>query len=224
MHESIREGLLARYKTKGYTVARESIHYLRCEAIAREIAAAWRTNERLGNIRDPWRMGLEILDRWERMLALPRYAKDTEKARRTRLAEIFGLPGQAVLYTLVADRARAAVGDRFIAIEHIPVAVAVIHVPNGSYPFGTVAPGVPWSSNVARALVLVQKLAGDTEGAFYEAMGKLTQTLDPILPAWMTFDWYREPVSGGISVVDGPSKAGFFLDDDHNLDNCVFDA
>lgn len=223
MHAVIRDGLLATYRAKGYTAERGTVHFVRCEALARELAAAWRTNERLSYIRDPWRMDETMLARWERMLVLPRSSKDTLFSRRARLAAIPALEGQAVLYTLVSERAREAIGDRFIAVEHIPLASAVVHVPDGTYPFGTVDPSSPWSSNVAHCLVLAQKLPGDTEGSFFEAMGRLVAALDPILPAWMTFDWYREPDTGGTAVPDGPSEAGFYHDEP-NLDLSVFDV
>ncbi len=77
---------------------------------------------------------------------------------------------------------------------------------------------------VAHILVRIQKPAGATEAMFYEAAGKVAPALDPLVPAWVTFDWYRAPLSTPINVVGGPSAGGFYLDDEHNLDNNVFDV
>lgn len=219
---AILEGLLDRLKTQGYSVETTSVHYVRCVALAREISATWGTLTRLGHSRDPWRMDITTLERWERMLKLARRAADTEYSRRSRLANLFALSGLPTITSLVQTIAARTVGSRYIAVEHIPVASARITVPSGSYPFGSVVSGAPWSSTVCHMLVLCQKLAGDTEGSFYEAMGQLMAALDPVMPAWMTFTWYREAISGWTSIPDGPSKAGFYCDDDHNLDNNCF--
>lgn len=218
----ILEGLLASREARGLSVETGSYGYARCVALAREIEATWSTSARLGQSRDPYRMDLSVLERWEKLLKLPRSRRDTERARRRRLANHESLIGQATITSLVAAQAAITVGERFVAIEHIPLAGAVITVPDAGYPFGAVLAGAPWSSSVCRTLILCQKLAGDTEGSFYEAMGLLVAALDPIMPAWMTFDWYRTPESAPIAVTDGPSMAGFYLDDEHGLDNNVF--
>ena len=73
-------------------------------------------------------------------------------------------------------------------------------------------------------LVRLQKPDGFSEGEFYEQAGKVTSLLDDVLPAWCTFDWYRAPTGGpAVTVAGGPSAGGFYLDQDHNLDNHVFD-
>lgn len=221
---TILEGLVASYEAKGYTVDPDSILFARCVAAAREIEASWSTSARLGHSRDPWRMSLETLERWERMLKLPRRRTDTEAVRRARLANNFSLVGLPAITSLLQAQAALTVGTRLVALEYIPIALARVTVPSASYPIGIVVPRAPWSSTVCHVLFLCQKLAGDSESSFYEAMGQLTAAVDAILPAWMGFAWYREPVSTPIAVAGGPTKAGFYLDDEHNLDNNIFDT
>lgn len=221
---AILEGLLSSMAAKGYSTEPSSIHYVRCMAAAREIAATWSTNARIGHCRDPWRMDIETLVRWEKMLKLPVTRADTVYSRRARLANHFTLVGLPTLTSLCEAQARLAVGSRFTAIEHVPPASVNVTVPDATYPFGTVSTAAPWSSTACMMIVLCTKLDADTEGSFYEAMGRLTAALDPLMPSWMTFHWYRRPVSTPIAVAGGPSMAGFYLDDEHNLDNCVFDV
>lgn len=196
--------------------------YITNMAIARAISAAWGTNRRLGNLWVADRMPLDIIERWERIMALYPLPTDTEDDRRTRIEEHFARFGQATLSDRVEALLTEKLGDVFVAVEYISIANANILVPDATYPWGAVG-GSPWSSTVAHILVKLQKPTGMSEGAFYEEAGKVIQLLDPILPVWTTVDWYRAgPVS--VSVSGGPSAGGFYLDDDHNLDNEVFDA
>lgn len=190
---------------------------------ARAIAAARSTNQRLANIWDSRRVTGHAIARWEKIRGITPLPGDSDNTRRARLAAIEAQAGinptHAVLTTLLS----AALGSVFVGIEYISVANAVINVPDGSYPFGTPNTASPWSSTVAHILVRVQKPTGMTEGQFYEAAGRVVSVLDPIVPAWAYFDWYRNgPVS--VNVSGGPSGGGFYLDDDHNLDNEVFDV
>lgn len=200
----------------------DTVAYAECLAIARQIAAAWSTNQRLANVWDPARMSVDILERWEAFLALNPSPSATVAARRTRLAEHFARFGRAAVTGELSAALEAAIGDAFVAIEHISFANAQINVPDGTYPWGSVGT-VPWSSTVCHVLVRLQKPTGWTEGEFYAAAAEVGRVLDPILPAWATFDWYRPgPVS--VVVSGGPSAGGFYLDDDANLDNQVFDV
>ena len=113
----------------------------------------------------------------------------------------------------------------FVAIEYISTANAVIHVPDTSYPWGTVVAGAPWTSTVARILVLLEKPAGYSESDFYAAAAKVAPAIDGLIPAYCTFDWYRgSSAYPAIEVSGGPSRAGFYLDSPENLDNSVFDV
>ncbi len=190
--------------------------------LARALSAAWGTNVRLGNLWTWDRASIEIVERWERILAFVPLPTETEPDRRGRLVRHFARFGRASFHGALHSRLVDAVGDAFVAIEHISFANALVTVPDGTFPWGSPSIYAPWSSSVAHVLVRLQKPAGYSEAEFYSAAAKAIETLDPILPAWATVDWYRPgPISSAVS--GGPSAAGFYLDDDHNLDNEIFD-
>lgn len=200
----------------------ESIVYVNNMAIARAIAAAWGTNNRMGNMWVPTRMSYETLVRWEKIMAIYPPPNATVSQRRARVElnlSHFGQPtNSGRIYTLLS----LALGEAFVAVEYIDISNAVIEVDDGSLPWGSVSLTTPWSSTVAHILVKTQKPAGWREVDFYNSVGKVSQVLDPILPTWTTFDWYRAGPTP-VSVTGGPSGGGFFLDDEFNLDNQVFD-
>lgn len=196
--------------------------YIECLAIARAIASAWATNQRLANMWTPERMGVDVLARWERFLGLTPAPEDTEDERRARVMAVFERFGRAAISSEIAAALIEQIGDAFVAVEYIGYANAYIQVPDGTYPFGVVG-SVPWASTVAHVLIRLQKPTGWTEGDFYEAAAQVGVVLAPMLPAWCTYAWYRpgpifSPISGG------PSAAGFYLDDPSNLDNQIFGA
>jgi len=202
-----------------------SIVWLENHAVARALVVdGWCTNERLSYQRDPDKM-TDMLPRWEKNLAIrpPPNATENErrtevKRRRRRLLDATGL--HARLYTTLLTN----IPSYFVAVEYISLANANVHVPDGSYPWGTVADGAPWTSTVAHILVRLQRPAGATEYEFFQAASRVVELIDPILPAWCTLDWYRAPSIGTpINVVGGPSAGGFYLDEP-NLDILVFDV
>lgn len=206
-----------------YSTSQDSAVMVENLAFAREIAAAYEANKRLANQFDPSRM-TESLDDWTKMMKIVVRAGMTDAQKRDAVAAVFSRVGNDILRTYVEPLLQAALGGVYYDIEYIPYASAVMSVPDGTYPWGVVTPNAPWSSTVCRVLVRLQKLTGMSEGEFYEEAGKVFQVLDNLLPAWVTFDWYREPATGTpIVVAGGPSAAGFYLDDDHNLDNSLFD-
>jgi hypothetical protein len=208
------------YDTKTAT----SAVYVENLGIARAIARAWETNERLSYLWDPDRMTVDILVRWEKILALPVAPTDTEPTRRDRLKALSAAIAEESISSLLTTKLQAALGAVFVAVEFIPIALANIGVPDGSYPFGTVKPGYPWHSSVAHILVRVTQPAGYRDDQFYDAVATIASLLDPLLPADMTFDWYRAPEIGApIVVAGGPSAAGWYLDE-RNLDESIFDV
>lgn len=220
----IHESLNAQRGTAYDATNSETVVWVENMAIARAITFdGWGANARLANQRDPARM-TDMLPRWERIFKIVPSPSASDAERRLavqRRFERFGkTSNHARLTTVLSDE----LGDFFVAVEYISLANAVVNVASGSYPWGTPNPLVPWSSTTAHILVLLQKPAGASEGQFYEAAGKVALLLDPALPAWATFDWYRAPESTPIDISGGPSMAGFYLDDEHNLDNNVFDV
>lgn len=202
-----------------------------CENIvaARAIAAAWGTNQRLAYVWDPKRLTASLITRWEKILALTPNAGDSDVTRRARIAAVFALWGVQPTHQAIVDLLTAAMGSVFVGLEYTSVANAVINVPNGSYPFGVTTNAVPWSSSVAHILIKTQLPSGMTLGQYMQIVALVPPTLDPIVPAWVTFDWYM-PGTTSVNVSGGPSAAGFYLDDSqtpglhNNLDFEVFDV
>jgi len=202
---------------------RETIAYTIDTSAARALSAAWGTNQRLAQLWDPRRMSEDVLARWEKILALAPLAGESEGTRRTRVEAVLARFGSPAWASAISAQLTAEIGSAFVGIETISYALANILVPDGTYPWGVVG-GVPWSSTVAHILILLQKPTGWTEGQFYDAAAKVVLVLDPLLPAWVSYDWYRQPDTGTpVSVPGGPSVGGFCLDNEHNFDS-VFDA
>jgi hypothetical protein len=207
-----------------YDTTTGSAVYVENLAIARAIARAWETNERLGNLWDARRMGTDMVVRWERIYELTPTPSDTWTDRRNRIEVVQAAVGEASLTSRIATLLANALGPVFVAVEAIGVGVANIGVPDGTFPFGNVVPGYPWFSTVNHLLIRVTQPANYRADQFYAAVGQVFDILDPMLPAHLTFDWYRAPEVGApVSVPGGPSAAGFYLDE-RNLDESVFDA
>lgn len=213
---------LAASRGTAYSTSQDSAVMVENLAFAREIAAAYEANRRLANQFDPSRM-TESLDGWTKMLKIVVRAGMTDAQKRDVIAAVFSRVGNDILRTYVEPLLEAALGGVYYDIEYIPYASAVISVPDVSYPWGVVVPNAPWSSTVCHILVRLQKLTGMSEGEFFAEAGKVHQVLDNLLPAWVTFDWYRSPSVGTPTVVaGGPSATGWFLDEP-NLDLLCFD-
>jgi hypothetical protein len=178
----------------------------------------WEVNARIALQWDPQRT-TDMLPRWEGIFAIAPSPTATDASRRAVLNARWQRFGQITNHARIVTELAAALGSYFVGVEYISSAIANIHAPG--YPVGTTVPGVPWYSTVAHILVRMQKPTGASEGDFYAAAGLVPTTLDPILSAFMTFDWYRAPVSAAVAVTGGPSAGGFYLDDPHNLDNNV---
>jgi hypothetical protein len=208
----------------GYDFSPSSPKYIENLAAARILAGMRGTAERVSYIADPDRMSVMLLKRWETIFDLRPRRSDTEAARRAAVKAKRALVGQDIRHSFLEQRLRDSIGSFFVGIEYIDAALANVHVPDGTYPFGTVAPGYPWYSTVEHILVRLQKPTGASEADFYAAAGKTVEVLNPILPTSATFDWYRAPTGGAArSLTSGPTAAGFYLDQPANLDNNVFD-
>lgn len=183
--------------------------FIRLNAMARVLAGAWAQNERLANQWDPSRM-TDFLPRWERIFGLVPAPTDSLTLRRARVGARMALAGFGV-FSAVYVLCQALLGSVFVSIVHTPSSSAQVWTPTG-WPMGNhpVAPGDPdFSSSVAHILILTQQPATMGDAEYYATRASVLPELDTILPAWVTVDVGR----------DGPSGAGFILDDPHNLDN-----
>jgi uncharacterized protein YmfQ (DUF2313 family) len=192
-------------------------------ATARMLAGIWSANQRLANQWDPQRM-TSNLSRWEKILGLAPAPSDTTKTRQTRVQAVFAQTGQVGFTSYLSTRVSGLLGVFYVALEFISYANAVINVPNGSYPWGTVNAGSPWYSTTAHILVRVQKPTGYSDADFNTAVGKLAPAMESLLPAWASWDWYRAPSIGAPVVVSGGPSAGGFYFDEQNFDILVFDV
>jgi len=208
-----------------YTTDQTSVVYLRNLAMAKVIRQMLSSNQRLANQGDPNKLST-LLSRWEKIMALPINPDLSDTERRLRVSKLIARFGAVETYQYVTDTLTRELGPVFVSLEFIDVSLALIGVPDGSYPYGSVFPGNPWFSTVDHILIRLQKPAGYNEAQFYEAAGKVGLILDPILPVWNTFDWYRAPEPGPPIDMspEGPTAAGFYLDQEHNLDNNILDV
>lgn len=207
--QRILESLASQLGTAYDAEDQDGIIYLELLAEARALAAVWSQNRRLAN---QWQ-GLRVtdfLERWEKIYRLPVFYSDTLPQRRERLAAAQARVGEADAPAVYAA-CSSVLGSAFVSIVHTASGVAVVWTPTG-WPMGTHGV-INWYSTVAYLAIKVSQPSTMSDNEFYDRVGALSVTLDGILPAWVTFDWFRE----------GPSGAGFYLDDEHNLDNESFD-
>ncbi len=184
------------------------IIYIELMAEARCIAAVWSQNQRLANQWQAARM-TDFLPRWEKIYRLPVFASDSLTTRRARVAVAQARVGEAD-GPAIRDICMTIMGDAFVSLVHTDSSGAVVWTP-ATWPFGLHG-AFTWYSTVAHVSVKVAQPASMSDADFYDRAGALMVALDGVLPAWITFDWYRE---GGFG-------AGFYLDE-LNLDNEAFD-
>lgn len=206
----------------GYIPDPTSIVYVRNLALAKVILQAWSTNQRLANNGNPSTL-TTLLTRWEHILALPVDPSLSDVARRARALELWSRNGQAFDTQYLTDKVSGLLGPVFVAIEFISYANAVVHSPDGTYPWGTQTAGYPWYSTVAHILIRTQKPTGWNEGQYRAAVGKANALLDAIVPAWVTWTAYHPPEGRSpTNTPGGPSAGGIFCDTPNTLDYCVF--
>ncbi len=216
----IHESLNAQRGTALDTTDSNKIVWIEDMALARAIARAWSTNGRLGNQWDP-RHVTDMLSRWEKIMHLVVSPTDTDAQRRAALTKQWERFGQLVNVGQLSGRLQELLGDVFVAIEFIGYSIAVIHVPDGSYPWGTASTDTPWYSTTMNMLIRTQVPSGYSEEEYLGIVAKVFPFLDGVMPAWMMWSIYRPgPIS--YDVPDGPSAGGFYLDTAHNLNWAVF--
>ena len=187
-------------------------------AESRAIAYLWHTNQKMANQWDPRRM-TDFLPRWEKILGIVPLPRDNDVDRRAKVKaklETYGEPGTQ---QVIQDVLTTVLGDVFVSIVNSPSSIATGYVTGGvTIPGGVTLPdgtpfGESWYSTIAYLAIETQKPSGFTDSDFYDAVGQISQFLDGLVPGWVTYDWF----------LDGGSGAGFYLDDDFNLDNQRFD-
>ncbi len=210
---------------QGTSLARErgSIAWVENHATARVLYALYGLAYRLANVNDPKRM-TTTLPRWEKILQLVPSESDTLAERRARVEAKLSLLSAGTTIQVVEDYLSLVLGDMFVKLEFSDPLTATTYVPGGGSVSGggptfldgdNADPNIsPYASSLGYLAILIQRPANMTIELFYERAGRIYEELDNLLGAWMDFDW----------VNDGPNGAGFYLDEDYNLDNQRFDA
>ncbi len=212
-------------ESQGSALARErgSVAWVENHATARVLYALYSEAFRLGNVNDPTRM-TSTLPRWEKILNISPISGSTLVERRERVAAKLSLLSAGTTLQVVQDYLSRVLGQMFVGIAFADPLTATTYVPGGgSVPGGgptfldgdNAHPAIsPHASSLGYIAILLQRPANMTLELFYERAGRIYEDMDNLLGAWMDFDW----------VQDGPNGAGFYLDDENNLDNQRFDV
>ncbi len=206
-----------------YDTVEDGVVYAENEAIARMLWCAWEQNQRFANQFDPDRM-TDFLPRWEAIFGLTPLDSDTDTERRRAVKERMLRIGVVPTRQELIDRLTVALGSAFVSYTNIELADSTQWVPNTSpaWPAGpppavrnvtTLSYDPTWYSTTAHILILVTRPSAMNIGQFWEALGRVYPILDAMVPAWVTWEFY----------VESPTGAGFFLDEENNLDHYIFD-
>ena len=211
--------------TQGTSLARErgSVAWVENHATARVLYALYGLAYRLANVNDPARM-TNTLPRWEKILNIAPLDSDTIVERRNRVTAKLSLLGKGTTLQVVEDYLTLVLGSMFVGLKFSDPTEATTYVPGGgAVPGGGPAfldgdladPRIsPYASSLGYVAILLQRPENMTVELFYERAGRIYEDMNNLLGAWMDFDW----------VQDGPNGAGFYLDQDYNLDNQRFDV
>jgi hypothetical protein len=207
----------------GTALAKDETAYLYAErmAEARCIAYLYSTLERAKNQSDPMRM-TDFIPRWESILGVYPLPGDSYGVRRARIGAKLAIGGELPTRQVVNDLLTSLLGTSvYLGIVNTSSSEAVGYVKGGcTIPGGVTLPdgvplGITWYSTIAHVLFLVSQPAAMDDTDFAAALGQLRQSVDDLLPAWVTWDWVED--------YDG-SGEGFYLDDLHNLNVERFDS
>lgn len=204
IYESLNAGLGTAFDTTDEsTVAAETT------ADAFAIAALWRANKRLSNEWDPRRM-TDMLGRAEDIFDVRPGANDSNNRRRAVLqAKFLRLGGDA--FGTLDELCELLLGDVFIQLERTALADS-----HSNWPGGTPSVLDRWDSTVAHLLVRVERYdnVDITLTEFLDRLRKMMTEMRDYTSAWTETDW----------AWDGTGGAGFYLDEDWNLDGEAFDV
>lgn len=207
----------------GYSVERSTKVWAENMAAARCLSVGYGTNQRMAHAWDPDRMPLEVLKRWEKLLAILPDPEASVRVRRAAVKTILERAGRATITTQIADEVKAAMGDLFVALEFIDLSIATVISPDNSYPFGVQDDSTPWSSTTAKILVLTDKPEAMPITEYLDKVAKAKINLESVLPSWVTYVIYHAPDGHSpYAVSGGASRAGIYCDTPNTLDFCVF--
>lgn len=212
-------------EAQGSAIATErgTVAWIENHATARVLLALYLLARKLGYVNDPKRMTV-TLERWEAILGISPLYAETKLERRIRVEAKLSLLSAGTTFTTINDYLAKVLGNMYKGLEFPDPLTAITYVPGGgTVPGGgptfldgnLVGPtGSPYASSLAHVIVLLEKPIEMTEDVFYGKAAQIYDDMDNLIGAWMGFDWVRDGVNG----------AGFYLDEDNNLDNQRFDV
>lgn len=208
----------------GSALAKErgTVSWVENHAIARVLWALYAAAQRLANQWDPKKMTV-FLERWEDILLTSPLPTDTDAARRTRVGLKMSLIGAGTTGDILRTYLETAIPEIYVDLVFTDPLDATTYVPGGgSVPGGgptfldgdLIGPFMsPYASSVAYMAILIEKPDSMSDNTFYALAARVYDDVDGLIGAWMDFDWVR----------DGGNGAGFYLDENFNLDNQRFD-
>lgn len=212
-------------EAQGSAIAKDrgTVAWVQNHAKARVLLALYLLARKLGYVNDPKRMTV-TLERWESILGIDPLKTDTRIERRLRVEAKLSLLAAGTNFTTINDYLTRILGDMYVGLEFPDPLTATTYVPGGgSVPGGgptfldgnLAGPTVsPYASSLAHVVVLLEKPAEMSEDTFYGKAAQIYEDMDNLIGAWMGFEWVRDGVNG----------AGFYLDEEANLDNQRFDV
>ncbi|MDI3282105.1 putative phage tail protein [Polyangium sp. 15x6] len=202
-------------------VIKGTVKWVENHATARVLWELFGATQKLANQWLPEKM-TDFLPRWEAILGITPSRFDDLQDRRRRVAAKLSLIGKGGNYQVVNDYLTTILGDVYQGLVFTSPLEATAYCPGG----GTIDGGIvlldgdtidpqlsPYYSTVAYVAILLAKPDSMSEEEFYATAGRIYEDADNLFAAWVAFDWVRDGVNG----------AGFYLDEDFNLDNQRFD-
>lgn len=214
--EILQESLIESHGT-AFSEEHDSLVWADSFAYAKAIEYLWSTARRFANQWNPDKM-TDFLPRFERIYGLRPLKSDTLVQRRAKVKAKMQLMGRPPTMQVINDLLDAVLGDIYHVVVHTDASEAVTQIPGGATIAGgaTITDG-PWYSTISYlAIKLVQPSYMDDK-TFYDRAAQLPQFLDDILPAWVTYAWFKD------GTESGSERPGFYLDEEKNLDNQRFD-
>jgi hypothetical protein len=205
-----------------YSTSQSSAVYIENNAYARAIDRdAYGANERLANeFYPPTATIAGLLPRWETIFGIVPPQGATQQSRQAAAGaayrRVVGTNSAQGLFDTVAGVLQPSGCFVGIVYSDLGSSGAVLWWPLNPNPTPDPLNPTPWYSTICHIDIQVQQPTGMLEGAFLNFVAQAMVTLDGLLPAWVTFDWFTTDVTAGVK--------GFYLDSYENLLRDAFDV
>ncbi|MRG98201.1 putative phage tail protein [Polyangium spumosum] len=215
------QNAIAEAEGTSLAVIKGTVKWVENHATARVLWELYGATQKLANQWLPEK-ATDFLPRWEAILGITPSRFDDLEDRRRRVAAKLSLIGKGTTFQVVNDYLTTILGSIYQGLVFTDPMDATTYVPGGgSVPGGptfldgnTIDPQLsPYYSTVAYVAILLAKPDSMSEEEFYALAGRIYEDADNLFGAWVAFDWIRDGVNG----------AGFYLDEDNNLDGQRFD-